>query len=177
MSSDNPNSIAIKALASKVLFALSVNFFNAVFSRISSKLQELASCPDENPDYSDIELIQHINVDVHRLTRLLTGTRFSLMAQRKKLALINIILEAIQKFRLLKKSAHLVLMNSLEKAIWNWIDTYPYEFAELHRNPNEELAKCCEQLFDILDSYADNKKGRAAVWPLQIMLLILTPVS
>ncbi|KAK9758709.1 GTPase-activator protein for Ras-like GTPase [Popillia japonica] len=155
MSSDNPNSIAIKALASKVLFALSVNFFNAVFSRISSKLQELASCPDENPDYSDIELIQHINVDVHRLTRLLT--------------------EAIQKFRLLKKSAHLVLMNSLEKAIWNWIDTYPYEFAELHRNPNEELAKCCEQLFDILDSYADNKKGRAAVWPLQIMLLILTP--
>lgn len=74
MSNDNPNSNAIKSLASKVLFALSVNFFNAVFSRISSKLQELASCPDENPDYSDIELIQHINVDVNRLTRLVTGT-------------------------------------------------------------------------------------------------------
>lgn len=74
MSTDNPNTHAIKILASKVLFALSVNFFNAVFNRISSKLQELASCPDENPDYSDIELIQHINVDVNRLTRLLTGT-------------------------------------------------------------------------------------------------------
>lgn len=73
MSNDNPNSQAIKSLASKVLFALSINFFNVVFSRISSKLQELASCPDENPDYSDIELIQHINVDVSRLTRLLTG--------------------------------------------------------------------------------------------------------
>lgn len=74
MSNDNPNTHAIKVLASKVLFALSVNFFNAVFNRISSKLQELASCPDENPDYSDIELIQHINVDVNRLVRLLTGT-------------------------------------------------------------------------------------------------------
>lgn len=74
MSNDNPSVHAIKALASKVLFALSVNFFNAVFSRISTKLQELASCPDENPDYSDIELIQHINVDVTRLTKLLTGT-------------------------------------------------------------------------------------------------------
>lgn len=74
MSNDNPNTHAIKILASKVLFALSVNFFNAVFNRISSKLQELASCPDENPDYSDIELIQHINVDLNRLTRLLTGT-------------------------------------------------------------------------------------------------------
>lgn len=87
------------------------------------------------------------------------------------------ILEAIQKFKLLRKSAYLVLMSSLEKAIWNWMDTYPYEFAELQKNPNEELSKCCEQLFDILDFFAENnKKGRAAVWPLQIMLLILSPV-
>lgn len=74
MSNDNPSVHAIKALASKVLFALSMNFFNAVFSRISTKLQELASSPDENADYSDIELIQHINVDISRLTKLLTGT-------------------------------------------------------------------------------------------------------
>lgn len=156
MPNENPNANAIRNLASKVLFALSVNFFNAVFNRISSKLQELASSPDENPDYSDIELIQHINVDVHRLNRLLA--------------------EAIQKFRLLKKSAHLVFVNSLEKAIWNWMDTYPYEFAELQKDPNEELSKNCEQLFDILDTFAENKKGRASVWSLQILLLILAPV-
>lgn len=148
---------AIKLLASKVLFALSINFFNAVFGRISSKLQELASCPEENLDYSDIELIQHINVDVYRLTKLLT--------------------ETIQKFKLLRKSAHLILVTSLERAIWNWMESYPYEFAELQKHPNEELSKCCDQLFDILDAVADNKKGRAAVWPLQIMLLILSPVS
>lgn len=60
-------------MASKVLFALSLNFFNAVFNRISSRLQELAKCGDENVDYSDIELIQHINVDVCKLIKLLNG--------------------------------------------------------------------------------------------------------
>ena len=47
----------------------------------------------------------------------------------------------IAKFRTLKKSAHLVLMQSLEKAIWNWMDTYPQEFIDLQKNSNEELTK------------------------------------
>ncbi|RZF46611.1 hypothetical protein LSTR_LSTR002943 [Laodelphax striatellus] len=146
----------LKTLASKVLFALSINFFNAVFNRISARLQELSTSTEENPDYSDIELIHHINVDVVKLVKLLN--------------------ETILKFKLLKKSAHQVLMTALEKAIWNWMDTYPHEFAEVQKNPNEDLAKCCEGLFDILDSFADTKKGRAThAWPLQMMLLILSP--
>jgi len=36
-------------------------------------LQELSASNEENPDCSDIELIQHINVDVNRLIRLLNG--------------------------------------------------------------------------------------------------------
>lgn len=70
----------------------------------------------------------------------------------------------------------MVLVVSLDKAIWNWIDTYPEEFAVLQKNPNEELSKNCEVLFDILDGFADNKKSKAAVWPLQIILLLLSPV-
>lgn len=67
-------------------------------------------------------------------------------------------------------------MSSLERAIWNWMDTYPNEFADLQKKPNDELVKACGELFDILDAFMDNKKGRAAaVWPLQIMLLILSP--
>lgn len=156
-SENNQNAASLKALASKVLFALSQNHFSAVFNRISARLQELSACSEENPDYSDIELIQHIDLDVNRLTKLLT--------------------ETIAKFRSLKKSAHLILLNSLEKALWNWIEYHAQEFADLQRNPNEELSKSCETVFDILDSYAENKKSRSAVWPLQIMLLILSPVS
>lgn len=69
----NPNALALKALASKVLFALSRNHFGAVFNRISARLQELSATSEENPDFSDIELIQHIDLDVPRLTKLLTG--------------------------------------------------------------------------------------------------------
>jgi len=66
-------------------------------------------------------------------------------------------------------------MNSLEKAIWNWMDTYPQEFADLQKQPNEDLSKLCEELFDFLDTFVDKKSRAAAVWPLQMMLLVLSP--
>lgn len=34
-----------------------------------------------------------------------------------------------------------------------------------------------ERLFDLVDNFAENSKRKAAVWPLQTMLLILCPVS
>lgn len=37
------------------------------------RLQELSSCNEENPDYTDIELIQYINVDVVKLIKLING--------------------------------------------------------------------------------------------------------
>ena len=67
-------------------------------------------------------------------------------------------------------------MQSLEKAVWNWMDTYPHEFTDLQKNTNEELTKCCDTFFDLLDNFAETKiKHRHVIWPLQIMLLILTP--
>lgn len=72
-SDNNPNAAQLKALASKVLFALSQNHFSAVFNRISARIQELTSCSEENPDYNDIELIQHIDMDMIKLTKLLQG--------------------------------------------------------------------------------------------------------
>lgn len=69
----NPNAQSLKALASKVIFALSQNHFGAVFNRILARLQELSATAEENPDSGDIELIQHIDLDIMRLIKLLTG--------------------------------------------------------------------------------------------------------
>ncbi|GFX02303.1 neurofibromin [Trichonephila clavipes] len=69
--SENHMVTQLKNLASKVLFSLSLNNFNAVFSRISARMQELSNSNEENPDLIDIELIQHINLDVTRLIKLL----------------------------------------------------------------------------------------------------------
>jgi len=65
--------IQLRNLASRVLFALSINNFNAVFNRVSARLQELSTSNEESPDYADIELIQHISLDLQRLNKLLNG--------------------------------------------------------------------------------------------------------
>ncbi|KPP76712.1 hypothetical protein Z043_103921 [Scleropages formosus] len=132
----NPHAAQLRASASGVLFSLSCNNFNAVFSRISTRLQELTVCSEDTVDVHDIELIQYINVDCSKLKRLLQETVF--------------------KFKTLKKPAQLSVINSLEK-------------------PSVPHTDCAEKLFDLVDSFAESAKRKAAVWPLQIILLILCP--
>ncbi|CAJ1065914.1 neurofibromin isoform X2 [Xyrichtys novacula] len=145
----------LRVSASAVLFSLSCNNFNAVFSRISTRLQELTVCPEDNVDVHDIELMQYINVDCSKLKRLLQ--------------------ETVLKFRALKKPAQLAVINSLEKAFWNWVENYPDEFTMLYQRPQADMAEAAEKLFDLVDSFAESAKRKAAVWPLQIILLILCP--
>ncbi|XP_030632149.1 neurofibromin isoform X1 [Chanos chanos] len=151
----HPHAAELRASASGVLFSLSCNNFNAVFSRISTRLQELTVCVEDTVDVHDIELIQYINVDCSKLKRLLQETVF--------------------KFKALKKPAQLAVINSLEKAFWNWVENYPDEFTMLYQRPQTDMADCAEKLFDLVDSFAESAKRKAAVWPLQIILLILCP--
>ncbi|KAI1903671.1 hypothetical protein AGOR_G00029600 [Albula goreensis] len=151
----NQHAAELRASASGVLFSLSCNNFNAVFSRISTRLQELTVCSEDTVDVHDIELIQYINVDCAKLKRLLQETVF--------------------KFKALKKPAQLSVINSLEKAFWNWVENYPDEFTMLYQRPQTDMADCAEKLFDLVDSFAESAKRKAAVWPLQIILLILCP--
>ena len=56
------------------------------------------------------------------------------------------------------------------------MDNYPEEFTEIQRRPNDELAECCEKLFELFNNFAaESNKRKGYVWPLQIMLLILCP--
>uniref|UniRef100_A0A3Q2GEA2 Neurofibromin 1a n=1 Tax=Cyprinodon variegatus TaxID=28743 RepID=A0A3Q2GEA2_CYPVA len=145
----------LRSSASAVLFSLSCNNFNAVFSRISTRLQELTVCSEDNVDVHDIELMQYINVDCSKLKRLLQ--------------------ETVLKFRALKKPAQLAVISSLEKAFWNWVENYPDEFTMLYQRPQTDMAEAAEKLFDLVDSFAESAKRKAAVWPLLIILLILCP--
>uniref|UniRef100_A0A8C8CWI9 Neurofibromin n=1 Tax=Oncorhynchus tshawytscha TaxID=74940 RepID=A0A8C8CWI9_ONCTS len=143
----------LRASASGVLFSLSCNNFNAVFSRISTRLQELTVCSEDTVDVHDIELMQYINVDCFKLKRLLQETVF--------------------KFKALKKPAQLAVINSLEKAFWNWVENYPDEFTTLYQRPQTDMAG--QEQLRTLKNFAESAKRKAAVWPLQIILLILCP--
>ncbi|XP_065116708.1 neurofibromin isoform X2 [Paramisgurnus dabryanus] len=151
----NQHAAELRHSACGVLFSLSCSNYNAVFSRISTRLQELTVCPEDNVDVHDIELVQYINVDCCKLKRLLQETVF--------------------KFKALKKLAQLSIIYNLEKAFWNWVENYPDEFTMLYQRPQPDMADCAEKLFDLVDSFAESPKRKAAVWPLQIILLILCP--
>ncbi|XP_053130571.1 neurofibromin isoform X2 [Hemicordylus capensis] len=151
----NQHAAELRTSASGVLFSLSCNNFNAVFSRISTRLQELTVCSEDNADVHDIELLQYISVDCAKLKRILQETVF--------------------KFKALKKVAQLAVINSLEKAFWNWVENYPDEFTKLYQTPQTDLADCAEKLFDLVDGFAESTKRKAAVWPLQTILLVLCP--
>lgn len=56
------------------------------------------------------------------------------------------------------------------------MDNYSDEFSELQKRPNEELQDCCDKLFELFNMVSENAKKKAAVWPLQMMLLVLCPV-
>jgi neurofibromin 1 len=119
----------VRQLASRIIFALSVNNFNALFGRVLSRLEDIASDDyqqsssgsggsggtDNNPLITyDLELIQHINFDLSKLTRLIN--------------------ELVLKWRYLKcKSHQMLLVSLLKQAIWNWLDTYPDEFRNLQK--------------------------------------------
>ncbi|XP_015765754.1 PREDICTED: neurofibromin-like [Acropora digitifera] len=143
-----------KALAGRILSHISVHHFSALFNRIVIRLHVLARTED-NSDTGDIELIRHLHVNISSLKILLQ--------------------ESIQVFKSLKKFGQLALVSGLEKAIWNWVENSPEEFAKLQRQPSPELSDYAEKLFDLVDSFAESSKRKAAVWPLQIMLLILCP--
>uniref|UniRef100_A0A8C1JRQ2 Neurofibromin n=1 Tax=Cyprinus carpio TaxID=7962 RepID=A0A8C1JRQ2_CYPCA len=152
----NQHAAELRSSACGVLFSLSCSNFNAVFSRISTRLQELTICSEDNVDVHDIELIQYINVDCCKFKRLLQETVF--------------------KFKALKKPAQLSVIFNLEKAFWNWVENYADEFTRLYQRPQADMAECAEKLFDLVDSFAESTKRKAAVWPLQIILLVLCPV-
>lgn len=118
------------------------------------RLSELVSTSDENPDFSGIEIMQHVSIDSKRLTRLLC--------------------EIVVNFKSLKKHLHGLLLVTLEKAIWNWMDKYADEFNNLIKM--DDLSDVCDKLFELLDAYSENNnKRKVNFWPLQMLLLLNCP--
>ena len=115
----------VRQLASRIIFALSVNNFNALFGKVLTRLEDVAaddyqqsggssSGAESNPLVTyDLELIQHINFDMSKLTRLLN--------------------EMVLKWRHIRKPLQMLLVSLLKKCIWNWLDIYPDEFRNLQK--------------------------------------------
>ncbi|XP_067932931.1 neurofibromin-like [Watersipora subatra] len=145
----------VKGQAERVLYALSHSHFNAIFSRVSRRIQTIQNGNEDNPDTSDINLLQHLDIDLSRLIAVMT---------------------VITQQRNMKKVLYLSLAINLEKVIWTWMEKHHDEFAGLVFKPNDALADLCDRLFEMFSSFADgSQRKKSAVWPLLIMLLVITP--
>lgn len=144
----------LKTLASKVILSLSLANYEVIYKGFCIKLGELVSTSDENPDFSGIEIMQHASIDAKRLTRLFC--------------------EIVINFKSLKKHLHGVLLVTLEKIIWNWMDRCSDEYNNLIKL--DELSDVCDKLFEHLDAYSENNtKRKVNFWPLQMLLLLNCP--
>ncbi|KAL3318539.1 hypothetical protein Ciccas_002794 [Cichlidogyrus casuarinus] len=146
-------------LTSRVIFALSTQYFNAVFNRIFNNFSLISGQEDSSgitDPTNELKLIQFINLDIKKLSRLIT--------------------EICNRFPSLKKSTWLHLAVYLERSIWNWLENQPQEFDALQKKPNDQLAECCERLFDLFNGVCiDSVRKKLLIWPLQMMLLVLCP--
>jgi hypothetical protein len=74
----------------------------------------------------------------------------------------------------MKPQGKLLFSKLMRRAIWRWIEAYPSQFAEVCASDARLLAGS-EVLFDMCSSTADNSRKKAALWPLQTILLVLSP--
>lgn len=68
----------------------------------------------------------------------------------------------------------LLFSKMIRRAIWRWIESRPSEFAEVCSS-DARLLSGSEVLFDMCNSTADNSRKKAVLWPLQTILLVLSP--
>ncbi|KAI9597754.1 hypothetical protein BDF19DRAFT_434347 [Syncephalis fuscata] len=153
---DAPADLAyeIHRAAGRVLFYVSASNWPVVFARLKARIAVLAQTSDENADTGEVRLLEWCNLNSRRLSMVLQelGTVFLQM----------------------KRSAQQVTAVVLRRSIWNWIEVYPMDFAQLCRS-QKRLEGGPEILFDQCNSVADSHRRKMVFWPLQAMLLVLCP--
>lgn len=74
----------------------------------------------------------------------------------------------------MKIQGKLLFAKMMRMAIWKWMEMRPSQFAEICASSSRPLAGS-EILFDMCNVSADSSRKKSVLWPLQTILLALTP--
>ncbi|KAJ3221156.1 Ras GTPase activating protein ira2, partial [Clydaea vesicula] len=153
--------------AGRVMFFLSSSNWPVVFQRIRLKLFHISqwlandkgadSATQVSGDYGDF-----------------TEFRFIEWCNLNKLRLGMVLAELCNVTRTFPKRAMFITAIVLRRAIWNFIETYPADFAALIQS-QKRMDGNPDILFEIFYSSADSHRKKILYWPLQTLLLILCP--
>ncbi|CAJ0578448.1 unnamed protein product, partial [Mesorhabditis spiculigera] len=67
------------------------------------------------------------------------------------------------------------LCSMLSNILWRWIERYPDLFSALQHSPQNQISEVCDGLFNIMNTA--ELKRRAICWPVQMLLLAISPCS
>jgi len=183
----------IQRYAGKIIFYLSASNWVPILQRIKSRLVYLTanSNSDMKPNtaaFGDLLAVNSndmitINAPNQNASQGSEANSTDLSELRllewlclNRNRLFALFKEFIICFKSLKKSAQFVSAILLRRAIWNWIVIHPLEFGNLWKEP-VKIDAGPEKLFDVIANLADNNKKKSLFWPLQTMLLIISPES
>eukprot|EP00118_Oscarella_pearsei_P012253 m.88991 g.88991 ORF g.88991 m.88991 type:complete len:2691 (+) comp36590_c0_seq4:57-8129(+) len=150
-----PSPVDVRAAASRVLFCLCPDNFEAVLSRVRGSFISLVDANEDSTNFRDVLLIEHLDLNSLRLEKLL--------------------LDCALYFPQLKRSGQYLLCHQLVKAIVNWVEKHPREYNNLLKNQEVLLTGPALKLFEDIDRFANSDKRRNVVWPLKILLLFICP--
>lgn len=74
----------------------------------------------------------------------------------------------------MKVQGKLLFAKMVRKAIWKWMETKPNQYGEISATMGRPLSGS-ELLFDMCNVAADNSRKKSVLWPLQTILLTLSP--
>ncbi|KAI9005808.1 hypothetical protein CLU79DRAFT_712957 [Phycomyces nitens] len=141
--------------AGRVLYYVSASNWLTYYAKIKSVVQVLGTIKDVN-ELSPPEI------------RMLESS--CLTRQR-----LHMVLSELSPYFLpMERQGKLLFSKMMRKAIWRWIETYPAQFAEVSENQTRLLSGA-EVLFDMCSSATDHISKKAVIWPLQTILLVLSP--
>ncbi len=74
----------------------------------------------------------------------------------------------------MKVQGKLLFAKMVRTAIWKWMETKPTQYGEISATMGRPLSGS-ELLFDMCNVAADNSRKKSVLWPLQTILLTLSP--
>ncbi|KAI8874816.1 hypothetical protein K501DRAFT_339050, partial [Backusella circina FSU 941] len=142
--------------AGKIMYYISASNWPIYYAKIKSAVNVLSSITNDNSDFNppDVRLLSFACLDVAKLHTVLQ--------------------ELSHYFLNMRPQGKLLFAKMMRTAIWKWIETKPRQFAKICTSNNRTLAGS-EVLFDLCNGAAESSRKKAILWPLQTILLTLSP--
>ncbi|KAG1087404.1 hypothetical protein G6F42_020621 [Rhizopus arrhizus] len=140
----------------KVLYYISASNWNSYYAKIKNAVNILGAV-SESSDLNPPEV------------RILAFTCLNIPK-------LHMILSDLSPYFLnMKIQGKLLFAKMMRMAIWKWMEMKPYQFAEICASSTSRPLAGSEILFDMCNVAADSSRKKSVLWPLQTILLALSP--